>query len=157
MNHIYIYLLSAINPSKCVIHDLHKIFARFLWNISEMGIRKHWVAWSKICITKKEGLGFRFLFDIYKVLFSKLRWVSSTQKSMWTIFRWKRYCKKSGPQVVEWSAVSQTWKYLLKDRILLIKRSGGIQSVIILIFGMISRHSLEHCIISCLLQAMVYI
>lgn len=36
INHVLqsmpIYLLSAITPPKCIIYDIHRIFAKFLWN-----------------------------------------------------------------------------------------------------------------------------
>ncbi|KAH0666513.1 hypothetical protein KY285_027719 [Solanum tuberosum] len=36
-NSIPVYLLSAITPRKCFIDDIHKIFAKFLWNSKEQG------------------------------------------------------------------------------------------------------------------------
>lgn len=32
-----VYLLSAIIPPKCVIYDIHRIFAKFLWNFKGGG------------------------------------------------------------------------------------------------------------------------
>jgi len=117
LNSIPIYLLSAIIPPNCVIHELHRIFARFLWNFKEVGRNKHWVAWDVICRPKEEGgLGIRSLFDVSKALFAKLWWIFRTQKSMWTIFMWNKYCKRHAPQVVEWKGGSQTWKYMIEAR-----------------------------------------
>jgi len=114
---IPIYLLSAITPPKCVIHDLHKLFAKFLWNSKEEGRTKHWISWSDICRPKKEGgLGFRSLFDVSKAMFAKLWWTFRTKKSMWTIYMWNKYCKRHRPQLVEWNGGSQTWKFMLEAR-----------------------------------------
>ncbi|KAG5605393.1 hypothetical protein H5410_026885 [Solanum commersonii] len=44
LQNVSIYQLAAIIPPKCVIHDLHKVFARFMWNFKEIGRNKHWVA-----------------------------------------------------------------------------------------------------------------
>ncbi|XP_059310243.1 uncharacterized protein LOC132061439 [Lycium ferocissimum] len=68
-----IYLLSAMNPLKGVINQLHKIFAKFFWS-NTAGVKgRHWVAWDKMCLPKDEGgLGFRSLHDIAKALFAKL-------------------------------------------------------------------------------------
>ncbi|XP_060200399.1 uncharacterized protein LOC132628652 [Lycium barbarum] len=47
-----VYLLSAMNPLKGVINQLHKIFAKFFWS-NTAGVKgKHWVAWDKICFSK---------------------------------------------------------------------------------------------------------
>lgn len=47
-----IYQLSAIIPPNCVIHDLHKLFARFMWSFKEGCKNKHWVSWTDICQPK---------------------------------------------------------------------------------------------------------
>lgn len=47
--------LSAIVPPKCVINELHKIFARFFWSNKETGRSKHWASWIDVCLTKEEG------------------------------------------------------------------------------------------------------
>ncbi|KAG5627192.1 hypothetical protein H5410_012410 [Solanum commersonii] len=115
LNNIPIYLLSAINPLRCVIHDLHRVFAKKNWKFREDGINKHWVAWSDLCRPKHEGgVGFRSLFDISKDLFAKLWWVFRTRKTLWSNFMWNKYCKKERPQVVEWKNGSLTWKYMLE-------------------------------------------
>lgn len=51
---IPIYLLSSIILPKWVIYDLHRIFARFLWNFKDEGRNKHWVAWIEVFCPKKE-------------------------------------------------------------------------------------------------------
>lgn len=38
-----IYLLSTTIPPKCVLHDLHKLFAKFLWDFKEIGRNMHWI------------------------------------------------------------------------------------------------------------------
>lgn len=52
-----IYQLAAIIPPYCVIRDLHKLFAIFLWSFKEYGRNKHWVSSIKIFQPKmKRGL-----------------------------------------------------------------------------------------------------
>ncbi|XP_060181247.1 uncharacterized protein LOC132610861 [Lycium barbarum] len=56
---IPIYILSAIRPQKCVIKELHKIFAKFFWNNKEEGRNRHWSSRLNMCLPKHEGgLGF---------------------------------------------------------------------------------------------------
>ncbi|XP_049414633.1 uncharacterized protein LOC125877356 [Solanum stenotomum] len=121
INHVLqsipIYLLSVVCPPKCVIHDIHRIFAKFLWNSKEEGRAKHWIAWNDICLPKEEGgLGFRSLFDVTKALFAKLWWKFRTTNTMWSNFIWNKYCKRHRPQVVEWRGGSQVWKLMLQAR-----------------------------------------
>lgn len=66
-----IYQLSTIIPPKNVIHDLHRIFIRFLWTFKEVDRNKHWVAQSDVCLPKNGGgSGFRSLFDVKKSLYT---------------------------------------------------------------------------------------
>lgn len=56
-----------------MIHDLHRIFIRYLWNFKEVDKNKDWVDWYDICRPKEEeGLSFRSMFDILKALYVKL-------------------------------------------------------------------------------------
>lgn len=65
IQNVPIYVLSAISPPKCVIKELHRIFAKFFWNNKEDGRRKNWSTWYKVCLPKRErGLGFRSLHDV---------------------------------------------------------------------------------------------
>lgn len=41
---IPIYVLSAIVPLMCVIKELQRIFAKFVWSNKELGRSKHWSA-----------------------------------------------------------------------------------------------------------------
>lgn len=50
LSSILIYLFLAITPPKCVIYDLHKLFARFLCNFNDGCRNRHWLAWNDICI-----------------------------------------------------------------------------------------------------------
>ncbi|KAG5610516.1 hypothetical protein H5410_021797 [Solanum commersonii] len=108
LSSIPIYLLFAINPPKCVILDMHRIFARFLWNYKEVGRNKHSVAWNDICKPKEEGeLGFRSLFDVSKALFAKI----------WWIFRTQYYGQTScGTNTTKEKGGTQTWMNMLDAR-----------------------------------------
>lgn len=100
-----------------MIYDIHRIFAKFLWNFKEEGQATHWIAWTDICLPKVEGgLGFRSLFDVSKALFAKLWWIFRTSNSLWSNFLWNKYCKRYRPQVVEWNGGSQIWKAMLQAR-----------------------------------------
>ncbi|KAG5589913.1 hypothetical protein H5410_040427, partial [Solanum commersonii] len=80
---LHIYLLSSITPPKCVIHELHILFARFFWSSYEGERHKHWVAWTNMCFPREEGgLGFKSLFGVSKALFVKLWWSFRTKKSI---------------------------------------------------------------------------
>lgn len=76
MQSVPMYQLSMIIPLKCVLHDLRRIFARFLWNFKEEGNNKYWVAWDETCLPKKRGGGGRLdfspLFEVSRDLFAKL-------------------------------------------------------------------------------------
>ncbi|XP_060181404.1 uncharacterized protein LOC132611010 [Lycium barbarum] len=59
---IPIHVLSAIRPPKCVIKELHRIFAGLFWHNKEEGRCRHWAAWLNMCIPKQEGgLGFSYV------------------------------------------------------------------------------------------------
>ncbi|XP_059295610.1 uncharacterized protein LOC132048947 [Lycium ferocissimum] len=110
-------MLSAIKPPKCVINDLHKIFARFFWNNSEESRRRHWSSWLNLCMPKEEGgVGFRYLFDISKALCAKIWWKFRTTNTLWANDMWIKYCKRHSPQNVQWKGGSQVWKAMLKAR-----------------------------------------
>jgi len=114
---IPLYVLSAIVPLACVMKELNKIFAKFFWNNKEVGRNKHWAAWEKVCLPKKEGgLDFRSIPDISKAMYAKLWWKFSTQNSLWANFLWNKYCKKQIPTLVQWKGGSQVWKHMLQNR-----------------------------------------
>ncbi|KAG5610553.1 hypothetical protein H5410_021834 [Solanum commersonii] len=50
---IHVYLLSAIRPPKCVIDDIHMIFAKFLWDSKEQGRATYWVEWGTIVYSRR--------------------------------------------------------------------------------------------------------
>ncbi|XP_060216516.1 uncharacterized protein LOC132643998 [Lycium barbarum] len=112
-----IHLLSAIRPPKGVIYDLHRVFARFYWNNSEEGRKRHWSSWMNLCLPKEEGgVGFRSLFDVSKALCDKLWWKFRTTNTLWSNYMWNKYCKRHYPQYVPWKGGSQVWKMMLEAR-----------------------------------------
>ncbi|XP_060177821.1 uncharacterized protein LOC132607756 [Lycium barbarum] len=114
---IPIHLLSAIKPPKCVIKDIHKIFARSFWSSNEDVKKRHWSAWLNMCYPKHEGgLGFRSIFDVSKAQCAKLWWRFRTVYSLWSNFMWIKYYKKQYPQNVQWKGGSQVWKMMLEAR-----------------------------------------
>jgi len=83
LNSIPIYFMSVIIPPRCILLDLHRVFAKFFWKFRDVGNNKHWVSWSELCKPKEEGgLGFRSIFDVSKALFAKLWWVFRTKKTL---------------------------------------------------------------------------
>ncbi|XP_059310556.1 uncharacterized protein LOC132061893 [Lycium ferocissimum] len=80
---IPIHFLFAIRPPKCVIKELHKIFANFFWNNKEEGRSRHWSSWLNMCFPKHEGrLGFRSIYDMSKALCAKIWWKFTTSSSL---------------------------------------------------------------------------
>ncbi|XP_060210644.1 uncharacterized protein LOC132637595 [Lycium barbarum] len=68
-----IHLLSALKSPKCVIKEIHQIFAKLFWSNKEDVKSRHWAAWLNMYLPKDEGgLGFRSLFDVSKALYAKL-------------------------------------------------------------------------------------
>ncbi|KAG5585342.1 hypothetical protein H5410_045776 [Solanum commersonii] len=73
--------------------------------------------WNDMCMPKEEGdLGFRSLIDVSKDLFIKLWWNFKTKNTLWSNYRWNKYCTRQGPQTVEWKGGSQVWKLMLQAR-----------------------------------------
>lgn len=72
-------------PPKKVIDYIYQLFAKFLWSVSG-GIKgKHWVAWQELYYPKTaEGLNFKSLHDVNKILFAKLWWsIRTLVASLW--------------------------------------------------------------------------
>ncbi|XP_060195246.1 uncharacterized protein LOC132624493 [Lycium barbarum] len=114
---IPIHLLSVIVPPKCVILEIHKMFAKFFWSNKEEGKCRHWSSWPNVFLPKDEcGLGFRSIFDVSKSMFAKLWWKFRTGKSLWVNFMWNKYCKKHIPSLVQGKGGSQLWKMMLENR-----------------------------------------
>jgi len=68
-----VYILSAMNPPKKVIEQIHQIFTNYFWGKTGGVKGKHSVAWNELCFPKEEGgIGFRSLHDVNKALFAKL-------------------------------------------------------------------------------------
>ncbi|XP_059306289.1 uncharacterized protein LOC132057691 [Lycium ferocissimum] len=112
-----IYLLSAMNPSKGIINQLHKLFAKFFWNNATGSRNKHWAAWDKLCLPKEEGgIGFRSLHDISNALFAKLWWSFRTSNSLWSVYMWNKYCKKLHPVIAQARGGSNAWKKMVLVR-----------------------------------------
>ncbi|WMV21122.1 hypothetical protein MTR67_014507 [Solanum verrucosum] len=122
VNHVLqslpIYLLSAMNPTKKVMEQIHQIFAKFFWGNIEGVKGKHWVAWRDMCLPNEEGgIGFRQIQDINKALFAKLWWNFRVSiNSLWAEYMWNKYCKKMHPLIVNSSGASQVWKKMIKIR-----------------------------------------
>ncbi|XP_060211780.1 uncharacterized protein LOC132639344 [Lycium barbarum] len=131
------YLLSAMEPTKYTVNELHKIFARFYWSNKEEGKSRHWSAWLKVCVPKQEGgLGFRSIFDVSKALFTKLWWRFRTVGTLWSIFMWNKHCKKHIPTRVQWKGGSQLWKKMLEARDAIEKEIWWDLEMALLTFGL---------------------
>ncbi|XP_060211803.1 uncharacterized protein LOC132639368 [Lycium barbarum] len=112
-----IHLLSPVKPPKCVIKEIHQMFAKFFWSNKEDVKSRHWSAWLTMCFPKEEGgLGFKSLFDVSKALCAKLWWNFRTSISLWANYLWNKYCKNQYPQYVQWKGGTQVWKMMLEAR-----------------------------------------
>ncbi|WMV24639.1 hypothetical protein MTR67_018024 [Solanum verrucosum] len=113
-----IYMLSAMNPPKRVMEQIHQIFAKFFWGKSGGVKGKHWVAWRELCFPKEEGgIGFRSLHDINKALFAKLWWnFTVSTNSLWAGYLWNKYCKKLHPIMVNSTGASHIWRKMVTIR-----------------------------------------
>lgn len=97
------------------------IFIEFLQNFYEISKRKENLLIGLhetkfVFLNKREGLGFRPLFDISKALYVKLWWTFRTTNTMWLNFMWNKYCKRHISQTVEWNGGSQVLKAMLQAR-----------------------------------------
>lgn len=50
-----LYFLSAMDPTKFTINEMHKNFSRFIWSNKEKGKSRHWCILLKVCIPKEKG------------------------------------------------------------------------------------------------------
>lgn len=100
--------MSAMNPSKGDIHQIHGIMARFFGGNSGGSKGKHWITWEALCLPREEGgIGFRSLHHVADTLFAKLWWNFRTSiSSLWSAFMWNKYCKKWPPVVAQGSGTS---------------------------------------------------
>lgn len=122
INHVLqslpIYLLSAMNPPKIIIAQLHQIFAKKNWGSTGSLKGKHWIAWEDMCFPKDEGgLGFRSLHDVNLALFAKLWWKFRTStSSLWCSYIGNKYCKRLHHVVVRSTGASHVWRKMLSIR-----------------------------------------
>lgn len=85
LSSIPIHILSAVTPPKSVIQDIERLIANFFWGESEVGKRRHWIAWANLTRPVSEGgIGIRSIFDIQLALKLKLCWKVYTKKGVWS-------------------------------------------------------------------------
>ncbi|XP_016567089.1 uncharacterized protein LOC107865311 [Capsicum annuum] len=116
MMSIPVYTLSAMNPPKKVIKQMHQILAKFFWGSLKNVKIRHWVAWEDLCYPREEGgLGFRSLYDVSKALFAKLWWNFRTAtNSLWGTYMGNKYCKKFHPIITRNAGASHVWRKMTK-------------------------------------------
>ncbi|XP_070040912.1 uncharacterized mitochondrial protein AtMg00310-like [Nicotiana tomentosiformis] len=111
------HILSVLDPPDNILKHQHKIFARFFWSNKDEGTSRHWSKWQNLCLPNEEGgLGFRFLFDVSRALFSKLWWNFRITKTLWANIMWNKYCKMELPTTVQFNEGSHVWRKLLYAR-----------------------------------------
>ncbi|XP_060195138.1 uncharacterized protein LOC132624361 [Lycium barbarum] len=112
-----IHLLSACDPPKGVLAQIHKMFAKFFWSNSVGNSSKNWVSWTTLCHPQDEGgMGFKSLQDVSKALFSKLWWNFRTKQSLWRMYMSNKYLKKDHSVTVQWKRGTYMWKKVLQCR-----------------------------------------
>lgn len=91
-----------MTPTKIVIKNLYKAFAKFFWGSTGAEKRKHWSSWDQLCLpTDERGLGIRSLFDLNKATMAQLWWKFRTSiGSLWSAYMGNKYCKKLYPLLV---------------------------------------------------------
>ncbi|XP_010463243.1 PREDICTED: uncharacterized protein LOC104743910 [Camelina sativa] len=114
------FWISAFRLPKACIKEIDQLCSAFLWSGPSLNAKKTKVAWSEVCLPKREGgLGLRSIEEANKVSVLKLIWrLLSAKDSLWV--NWvKRYLIRSGsiwtekpnPTLGSW-----IWKKLLKYR-----------------------------------------
>nr|XP_027122067.1 uncharacterized protein LOC113739011 [Coffea arabica] len=87
-----IHIVAVLEPPRGVVSDLEQLFARFFWEESEFGAKRHWVKWEKLCfLVEKGGVNFRSLQAIVEAFSCKLWWMFRRGQSLWAQFIRARY------------------------------------------------------------------
>lgn len=92
-------LMSAMNPLKGVIDQIHKIMEKFFGGRTGGLKGKHWIAWDSLCLPKEEGgIRFRSLHYVTDALFAKLWWNFRTSVNSYGVILCGLNIIKSGTQ-----------------------------------------------------------
>ncbi|KAL3629954.1 hypothetical protein CASFOL_026266 [Castilleja foliolosa] len=107
---IPVHTMSAIAVNSGTLRYIEAIFRKFLWQQKNQD-RYHWVSWDKICSpTECGGLGIRILTDTMFGLHGKLAWNIIQNKSLWSQWMNKKYCR--GGQLTCTNLDSKMWRIL---------------------------------------------
>ncbi|GMP42072.1 hypothetical protein CsSME_00011936 [Camellia sinensis var. sinensis] len=93
-----IYYLSLFRMPKCVIKEVDKIQASFLWGDSDVKRKVHLVSWKDVSMTKNQGwLGIRSLGQVNECLLAKWWWRFCTEnQAPWRRLICSKYSTRSG-------------------------------------------------------------
>lgn len=112
------YAMQTANLPISVCDEVEKANRRFIWGDTNSHKKVHLVAWDKICINKKGGLGLRHVKDQNAAFMTKLGWGLIKQKdALWTqVLRHKYKCGTGIMPVVKAGAdASRLWKSIAKN------------------------------------------
>ncbi|XP_010451229.1 PREDICTED: uncharacterized protein LOC104733344 [Camelina sativa] len=114
------FWISAFRLPKACVKEIDKLCSAFLWDVPSLNPKKAKVAWSDVCLPKKEGgLGLRSIEEANKVCILKLIWrILSAKGSLWV--NWvHRHLIRTGSFWAEQNTTttgSWIWRKLLKYR-----------------------------------------
>ena len=97
LNVVPMHLFACMNLPKTIIPKLNSIMASFVWSNKLNTRRRHWVAWGKITLPKKErGLGLRKFEEVQSAFRMKQVWSILSGSSLWaSMFKSKFLKRKS--------------------------------------------------------------
>ncbi|XP_024178198.1 uncharacterized protein LOC112184155 [Rosa chinensis] len=118
------YVMNCFELPKHLCHEMHRLMARFWWGEFGEERKIHWVAWEKLCASKKEGgLGFRDMHLFNIALLAKQGWrlICRPDSLLAQVLKARYFPQTDFMQAELHKGASFTWRSILKGRDLLRK------------------------------------